>query len=89
VLSIFGADNFSRPGCESNRHELKQRGINLFHGDPRQASNLDGLPAFDWVIDAAANPSVPARVDGKTCPPERGVRSASAEKSGARAALAY
>ena len=66
AISIFGVDNFSRPGSESNRHELKRRGIKLFHGDLRAASDLDGLPAFDWVIDAAANPSVLAGVDGKT-----------------------
>ena len=66
AVSIFGVDNFSRPGSESNRHELKRRGIKLFHGDLRLASDLVGLPAFDWVIDAAANPSVLAGVDGKT-----------------------
>jgi CDP-paratose 2-epimerase len=66
ALSIFGVDNFSRPGSESNRRELKQRGIKLFHGDLRLASDLETLPAFDWVIDAAANPSVLAGVDGKT-----------------------
>ncbi len=65
-LSISGVDNFSRPGSESNRQELKRRGMKLFHGDLRQASDLEGLPAFDWVIDAAANPSVLAGVDGKT-----------------------
>lgn len=66
TISIFGVDNFSRPGSEFNRHELKRRGIKLFYCDLRTASDLDGLPAFDWVIDAAANPSVLAGVDGKT-----------------------
>ncbi len=66
ALSIFGVDNFSRPGSELNRHELKRRGIKLFHGDLRIVSDLEGLPTFDWVIDAAANPSVLAGVDGKT-----------------------
>ena len=66
VPAIFGVDNFSRPGSETNRQELKRRGIKLFHGDLRMASDLEGLPAFDWVIDAAANPSVLAGVDGKT-----------------------
>jgi CDP-paratose 2-epimerase len=66
TLTIFGVDNFSRAGSETNRHALKQRGIKLYHGDLRLASDLDGLPAFDWVIDAAANPSVLAGVDGKT-----------------------
>jgi len=66
ALTIFGVDNFSRPGSESNRHELKRRGIKLYHGDLRLASDLDSLPAFDWVLDAAANPSVLAGVDGKS-----------------------
>jgi CDP-paratose 2-epimerase len=65
-LSIFGLDNFSRPGSESNRRELTRRGIKLFYGDLRASSDLEGLPPFDWVIDAAANPSVLAGVDGKT-----------------------
>lgn len=65
-LTIFGVDNFSRPGSETNRQELKRRGIKLFYGDLRLASDLENLPAFDWVIDAAANPSVLAGVDGKT-----------------------
>jgi len=63
--TLFGVDNFSRPGSETNRPELKRRGIKVFHGDLRAASDVDGLPAFDWVIDAAANPSVLAGVDGK------------------------
>lgn len=66
ALNIFGIDNFSRPGSEINRHELKRRGIKLFHGDLRIASDLESLPPFDWVIDAAANPSVLAGIDGKT-----------------------
>ena len=65
-LTIFGVDNFSRPGSETNRHTLRQRGIKLFHGDLRLVSDLEALPACDWVIDAAANSSVLAGVDGKT-----------------------
>lgn len=63
---IFGFDNFIRPGSESNRAALKQLGVKLFHGDLRAASDLETLPAVDWVIDAAANPSVLAGVDGRT-----------------------
>lgn len=63
---LFGLDNFIRPGSETNRAELKQLGVKLFHGDLRSASDLETLPAVDWVIDAAANPSVLAGVDGKT-----------------------
>ncbi len=64
--SLVGFDNFIRPGSESNRDALKRLGVKLFHGDLRAASDLETLPAVDWVIDAAANPSVLAGVDGKT-----------------------
>ncbi len=63
---IAGFDNFIRPGSETNRADLKLRGVKLFHGDLRAPSDLETLPAADWVIDAAANPSVLAGVDGRT-----------------------
>ena len=63
---LCGFDNFIRPGSETNRVELKRLGVKLFHGDLRSASDLETLPAVDWVIDAAANPSVLAGVDGRT-----------------------
>ena len=62
---LFGFDNFIRPGSETNRAELKRLGVKLFHGDLRCASDLEALPACDWVVDAAANPSVLAGVDGQ------------------------
>ena len=61
---ITGIDNFIRPGSEGNREGLKAAGMRLFHGDIRAASDVDALPPCDWVIDAAANPSVMAGVDG-------------------------
>ncbi len=64
--SLVGFDNFIRPGSESNRDSLKKIGVKLFHGDLRAPSDLETLPAVDWVIDAAANPSVLAGVDGQT-----------------------
>jgi CDP-paratose 2-epimerase len=63
---VAGFDNFIRPGSETNRAGLRALGIRVFHGDLRAASDLDDLPAADWVIDAAANPSVLAGVDGKS-----------------------
>lgn len=66
AYEIIGFDNFIRPGSETNRDALKSLGIKLFHGDLRAASDLESLPPVDWVIDAAANPSVLAGVDGKT-----------------------
>ncbi len=57
-LSVLGIDNLMRPGSETNRGRLKKLGVTLVHGDLRQASDLETLPAADWVIDAAGNPSV-------------------------------
>jgi CDP-paratose 2-epimerase len=66
ALQIFGLDNFIRPGSYLNREPLQRRGVRLFHADIRNPSDLEGLPAVDWIIDAAANPSVLAGIDGKT-----------------------
>jgi CDP-paratose 2-epimerase len=65
-LVIYGMDNFIRPGSEHNRTALQKLGIHLIHGDIRMASDFDAIPAVDWVVDAAANPSVLAGVDGWT-----------------------
>lgn len=65
-VTIVGLDNLARPGSETNRVALKSLGVQLFHGDIRMASDLETLPLADWVIDAAAQPSVLAGRDGKT-----------------------
>jgi CDP-paratose 2-epimerase len=65
-LEIVGLDNFVRAGSEMNRATLRQLGVNVRHGDIRNVSDLEGLPRCDWILDAAANPSVLAGVDGKT-----------------------
>jgi CDP-paratose 2-epimerase len=65
-ISILGIDNLARFGSEINRTPLKQLGVQLYHGDIRLASDMDALPSTNWVIDAAAQPSVLAGRDGKT-----------------------
>ena len=55
---IVGLDNLSRPGSEINRRAVQKSGVRFIHGDLRSASDVEGLPAVDWIIDAAANPSV-------------------------------
>lgn len=65
-LSIAGIDNLSRPGSWVNRQPLLDRGVRLLHGDIRVPSDLEEAGPADWVIDAAANPSVLAGLDGKT-----------------------
>jgi CDP-paratose 2-epimerase len=63
---VVGFDNFIRPGSETNRASLQALGAKLFYADLRSASDVAALPAADWVIDAAANASVLAGVDGAT-----------------------
>ncbi len=63
---VCGFDNFIRPGSEGNRRALKELGVPCRHADLRSQSDIDNLPKVDWVIDAAANPSVLAGVDGAT-----------------------
>jgi CDP-paratose 2-epimerase len=66
--SIFGIDNFTRRGSETNLEPLRQLGIDIRAGDIRFPADLATLGAADWVIDCAANPSVLAGVDGVTGP---------------------
>jgi CDP-paratose 2-epimerase len=65
-LAITGLDNFSRPGSPTNVDALRQRRVRMIHGDVRLSSDLETIGRVDWVIDAAANPSVLAGVDGKS-----------------------
>jgi CDP-paratose 2-epimerase len=65
-IQVLGVDNFLRTGSESNRTKLRSLGMDVRHGDIRNASDFETLPSVDWVIDAAAAPSVLAGVDGIT-----------------------
>ena len=61
-LEIVGVDNLSRPGSELNRLAVQKLGVRLHHLDVRSASDMGALGKADWIIDAAANPSVLAGV---------------------------
>ncbi len=63
-IAVVGIDNLMRPGAETNRARLQRMGVRFLHGDLRSASDLADLPDCDWVIEAAANPSVLAGVAG-------------------------
>src|SRR5438552_2198399 len=65
-LSIIGIDNLMRPGSEINRMRLRKLGVTFVHGDIRAASDFESLPPADWILDAAANPSVLAGLDGQS-----------------------
>lgn len=64
ALQIIGLDNFARNGSWRNRSRLTDADIAVVHGDIRMRSDLDSIGPVDWVIDAAANPSVLAGVAG-------------------------
>ena len=64
--SVTGFDNFIRPGSETNRVPLEKLGAKVITADLRDTRAMDALPVADFVIDAAANPSVLAGIDGKT-----------------------
>ncbi len=55
---VTALDNLRRVGAETNRDPLTALGVAIVHGDVRLQSDLDALGPCDWVIDAAAEPSV-------------------------------
>jgi CDP-paratose 2-epimerase len=57
-LEITVFDSLRRRGSETNVADLEARGVRVVHGDIRMAADIDALGPFDWVIDAAAEPSV-------------------------------
>jgi len=63
---VCGFDNFSRPGSQLNQPRLEAAGVEFWRGDVRNEADLERARGIDWVVDAAANPSVLAGVDGKT-----------------------
>lgn len=63
-IRVTGIDNLMRPGAETNRVRIERLGVEFIHGDLRSASDIAHLPHCDWVIDAAADPSVLAGLSG-------------------------
>jgi CDP-paratose 2-epimerase len=60
-LEITALDSFRRAGSEMNRATLAAIGVTVIHGDIRIPADIAATAAggrFDWVIDAAAEPSV-------------------------------
>lgn len=63
-VEIHGIDNLMRPGSETNVEPLRRLGIDARHGDIRFEAAFASLPPADWIIDAAAIPSVLAGTAG-------------------------
>ena len=65
--NIICFDNLKRRGSELNLLRLSNVGIEFVHGDIRNKSDFEQIQApIDCVIDAAAEPSVLAGLDGNT-----------------------
>ncbi len=66
AAEILAFDNLRRRGSEINIERFKQHGIKFLHGDIRSAHDFDDLRSqnFDLLIEASAEPSVLAGLDG-------------------------
>ncbi|MEK0446321.1 MAG: hypothetical protein RLZZ399_1642 [Verrucomicrobiota bacterium] len=67
-LQIHGIDNLSRLGSETNLEPLRALGCKIRIADLRSPGLLDASPPLDWLIDAAANPSVLAGTHADSAP---------------------
>ncbi len=63
---IYCLDNLRRKGSELNVARLGKAGITFVHGDIRSKEDFDTLPIVDTVIEASAEPSVLAGINGGT-----------------------
>lgn len=61
---VYALDNLKRRGSELNISRLKKAGVEFVHGDIRNKEDFDAIPAVDTVIEASAEPSVLAGLDG-------------------------
>lgn len=63
--TVVAVDNLKRRGSEINLSLFKKYGIQFFHGDIRNSSDLEDLNGdFDLFIEASAEPSVHAGTKG-------------------------
>jgi len=62
---VCAFDNLKRRGSELNLPDFKRRGIQFVYGDVRSRGDLDDLNGtFDLFVEASAEPSVLAGLDG-------------------------
>jgi CDP-paratose 2-epimerase len=61
---IYCLDNLKRKGSELNVARFGGADINFIHGDIRNKEDFDPIPAVNYVIEASAEPSVLAGLDG-------------------------
>lgn len=65
AMTVVAVDNLKRRGSEFNLALFKQVGVEFIHADIRHDSDLEDIPGnFDIFIEASAEPSVLAGVNG-------------------------
>jgi CDP-paratose 2-epimerase len=57
IAEVLCLDNLYRKGSELNRRRVEAAGVTFIYADVRDAAAFDIEPC-DWLIDAAAEPSV-------------------------------
>jgi CDP-paratose 2-epimerase len=60
---IIAFDNLKRRGSELNLKRLQNAGIEFIHGDIRNSEDFKEVGKIDFIIEAAAEPSVLAGID--------------------------
>lgn len=60
AYEVVCLDNLKRRGSELNLPRLKEAGVSFVHGDIRNPEDMKLEQHFDFIIDAAAEPSVMA-----------------------------
>lgn len=63
ALRVVAFDNLKRRGSELNIERLKLAGVDFVHGDIRNEEDFDQIGKIDFLIDAAAEPSVMAGIN--------------------------
>jgi CDP-paratose 2-epimerase len=61
---LVAFDNLRRRGSELNLPRLRAAGVEFVHGDVRERDDLDAVGEVDALVEASAEPSVLAGVDG-------------------------
>ncbi len=61
---VIALDNLKRRGSELNLTRLYKAGVSFVHGDIRNYEDFGSLPKIDAIIEASAEPSVLAGVNG-------------------------
>lgn len=64
AYTVYAFDNLKRRGSELNLKRLAEAGVGFIHGDIRSKEDFSGLPEVDTIIEASAEPSVMAGLNG-------------------------